>query len=561
MEHKGPVFAKPYDRLPDHVHFYYDGRPLRLSAASEEIACFYSRMLDSEFTSKAVFNQNFFTDWRAEMTATERDTIIDLAKCNFTELHTHFKCIAETNKQRTKEEKAAIKTANQQIINEYGFCTINGAREKILNFHIEPPGLFRGRGANSKMGCIKRRIHPEDVIINCSADSVWPKAPAGHQWKEIRHDPTAIWLASWSNTLQAKPKYVMLNGSSMINQSNDLNKYELARQLGKYITKIRRIYRNDWKSDDMRVKQRATALYFIDKLSLRVGTDKGNDVDDIVGCCRLRVKHIQLHAKLNGQSNVVVFDFLGKDSIRYYNEVVVDKKVFVNLRQFTQDKSDDDELFDHLTVRSLNRHLQKLMDGLTAKVFRTFNASSTLQEQLNALTGPNMSLAEKLHAYNRANWAVAVICNHQRQLPKSFDKTMANVNDRIETKRKSIEKLEQEIKVGRRLLCVGCGTSIAKMFPELYIICHSFIHDTDIFPFIQNDQVTAKKAAGIEKKLAKCRQKLQLMEMRAQRIDKNKTFALQTSKLNYSDPRISVAWYVEAISTDKIPNFIQSVFI
>lgn len=35
---------------------------------------------------------------------------------------------------------------------------------------------------------------------------------------------------------------------------------------------------------------------------------------------------------------------------------------------------------------SLNKHLQDLMDGLTAKVFRTYNASITLQEQLDALT-------------------------------------------------------------------------------------------------------------------------------------------------------------------------------
>jgi len=36
------------------------------------------------------------------------------------------------------------------------------------------------------------------------------------------------------------------------------------------------------------------------------------------------------------------------------------------------------------------------MNGLTAKVFRTFNASNTLQEQLNELTDPNASVAEKV---------------------------------------------------------------------------------------------------------------------------------------------------------------------
>jgi hypothetical protein len=34
----------------------------------------------------------------------------------------------------------------------------------------------------------------------------------------------------------------------------------------------------------------------------------------------------------------------------------------------------------------LNKHLHDLMGGLTAKVFRTYNASHTLQEQLNILT-------------------------------------------------------------------------------------------------------------------------------------------------------------------------------
>lgn len=41
-------------------------------------------------------------------------------------------------------------------------------RERIANFKIEPPGLFRGRGNHPKMGMLKRRIMPEDIIINCS---------------------------------------------------------------------------------------------------------------------------------------------------------------------------------------------------------------------------------------------------------------------------------------------------------------------------------------------------------------------------------------------------------
>lgn len=39
-----------------------------------------------------------------------------------------------------------------------------------------------------------------------------------------------------------------------------------------------------------------------------------------------------------------------------------------------------------LQTSILNKHLQELMDGLTAKVFRTYNASITLQQQLKQLT-------------------------------------------------------------------------------------------------------------------------------------------------------------------------------
>lgn len=46
-----------------------------------------------------------------------------------------------------------------------------------------------------------------------------------------------------------------------------------------------------------------------------------------MGCCSLRVEHIKLYPENEGQEYVVEFDFLGKDSIRYYNRVPVEKRV------------------------------------------------------------------------------------------------------------------------------------------------------------------------------------------------------------------------------------------
>lgn len=64
LEHKGPLLAPPYEPLPKSVKFKYDGHEMRLSEAAEEVATFYARMLDHEYTTKPVFNKNFFKDWR-----------------------------------------------------------------------------------------------------------------------------------------------------------------------------------------------------------------------------------------------------------------------------------------------------------------------------------------------------------------------------------------------------------------------------------------------------------------------------------------------------------------
>ena len=90
------------------------------------------------------------------------------------------------------------------------------------------------------------------------------------------------------------------------------------------------------------------------QLALRAGNEKDEDQADTVGCCSLRVEHISLHEEKDGKEYVVTFDFLGKDSIRYLNEVAVEKRVFKNLQLFMEGKQDGDDLFDRLNVSGFN---------------------------------------------------------------------------------------------------------------------------------------------------------------------------------------------------------------
>ncbi|XP_049822944.1 DNA topoisomerase I, mitochondrial isoform X2 [Aethina tumida] len=511
LEHKGPVFAPPYERLPEKVKFYYDGKEMRLSQDAEEVAGFYAKMLDHDYTTKETFNKNFFKDWRKCMTEKERSIITELKKCNFKPMHAYFLDIAEQNRNRTKEEKAALKEKNEALLKEYGFCMLDGHKEKIGNFKIEPPGLFRGRGEHPKMGMLKRRVEAEDIIINCSKNSNIPKPPEGHKWKEVRHDPTVTWLASWTENVQNQVKYIMLNPSSKLKGEKDMQKYETARKLHKCIDKIRKEYREDWKSKEMRIRQRAVALYFIDKLALRAGNEKDEDQADTVGCCSLRVEHIELHERKDDKEYVVVFDFLGKDSIRYYNEVPVEKRVFKNLQLFIENKSPGDDLFDRLNTSIMNKHLNDLMEGLTAKVFRTYNASWTLQQQLDELTNPDDTVAEKILSYNRANRAVAILCNHQRAVPKGHEKSMEKLKEKIDAKKESIRDAERQVKDAQRDAKNGS---------------------------VKEKTVYEKK----KKMLQRLKDQLAKLEIQETDRDENKTIALGTSKLNYLDPRISVAW-------------------
>ncbi|KAG8182189.1 hypothetical protein JTE90_017140 [Oedothorax gibbosus] len=503
LSHSGPVFAPPYERVPKSVKFYYDGKHMVLSEVAEEVAGFYGRMLDHDYTSKEVFNTNFFKDWRKVMTKEEREIIKDLSKCNFKDFDLYYKQKSEERKAMTKEEKLAIKKENEGLTEKYGFCMLDGHKQKIGNFKIEPPGLFRGRGEHPKMGMLKRRVEAEDILINIGKEAKVPDPPPGHKWKEVRHDNTVSWLSSWSENILGSTKYIMLNPSSRLKGEKDLNKYETARKLKAHADRIRADYTRDFKSKEMRVRQRAVALYFIDKLALRAGNEKDEDTADTVGCCSLRVEHITLDEEKDGKEFVVTFDFLGKDSIRYYNSVPVEKKAYRNLKIFMENKQPGDDLFDRLNTSILNKYLNDLMEGLTAKVFRTYNASKTLQEQLNNLTTEDMSIPEKILAYNRANRAVAILCNHQRAVPKGFDKSMDALNAKITEKRHQIKEQKKEVKD-----------------------CKKGTIDYD------------KK----KKRLNQLEEQLKKLELQKTDKEENKQIALGTSKLNYLDPRISVGW-------------------
>lgn len=337
----------------------YDGIPVSLHPEAEEIAGFYGGMLNSTHNvENPTFNKNFFEDFVAVLDKTghgkDKDgktvKIKKFEKCDFKPIFEHFDAERARKKALPAAEKKALKAEKDEIEAPFMYCIWDGRKQKVGNFRVEPPSLFRGRGEHPKTGRVKKRVLPEQITINIGENAKVPEPPAGHRWKEVKHDHEGTWLAMWQENINGAYKYVMLAANSDIKGQSDFKKFEKARELKKHIDRIRTDYKRELKSEKMVDRQRATAIYLIDQFALRAGNEKGEDEADTVGCCSLKFQHVTLKPP-----NTVIFDFLGKDSIRFYDEVEVDQQVFKNLKIFKKEpKTTGDDIFDRLTVRNLD---------------------------------------------------------------------------------------------------------------------------------------------------------------------------------------------------------------
>merc|ERR1719461_1070921 len=160
-------------------------------------------------------------------------------------------------------------------------------------------------------------------------------------------------------------------------------KYEKARVLKKHIGSIRADYSKKLLSNNTVERQLATCVWIIDILSIRVGNEKDTDEEaDTVGVCSFRVEHLHNFTKTQEGKYQVTLDFQGKDSMRYLNTVSLPEVIFKNMMDFCKGKSKEDDVFEKVDPAMVNEYLKSMMDGLSANVFRTHNASVCLEKEL-----------------------------------------------------------------------------------------------------------------------------------------------------------------------------------
>jgi DNA topoisomerase-1 len=503
LEHKGVAFPPEYQ--PRGIVITIKGEKLSLTRDQEELVYAWAKKKDTHYVQDPVFQENFLADLKKLLP--EKFKGIGIRDIDFSaayRLADEEKTMKEQEKERLrnlpKEEKKKLalakKAEKERLKAMYGKAVVDGIEVDIANWLVEPPGLFMGRGQHPMRGKWKPRVKPQDVTLNLGKAAPVPEGT----WREIVHDQSSTWLATWIESLTDKRKYVWLHDSAGIRQDNDKAKYDKAQKLAEQFEKVKReIIRRTLKGGD----KTATVAYLIFRLAMRVGDEKDPDEADTVGASTLRLEHIKF--KNEGGREIIEFNFLGKDSVPWQKSLAIDsdetKALASSLKKFMQGKKPEDQIFDGINSRKVNEFLQTIMPGLTAKVFRTYIATKEVQRALSAeRVDKASSESQKIYVARMANLKAAIMCNHKK-----------GVDPKNPAAKKALEKFEE---------------SVAKR--------------KEAIELLKADIAAKKWKTEIQEK--RLRERLDKLEVQLKLQQETKDYSLGTSLRNYIDPRVMKAW-------------------
>ena len=443
LKHNGILFPPPFESLG--IKIKIKGEKISLDLLQEEMVYQWAKKKDTPYAQDKVFQKNFVSDFAKTLPAKFKK--ISLSDIDFSEANKIVDKEKDAKERMTKDQKKSFtakrKKLREEMKEKYGRAVMDGGEVEVANYMAEPPGIFIGRGEHPIRGRWKPRVTPKDITLNLGKEA---KVPPGN-WGTIIHNQDFMWLASWMDVLTQKRKYVWLADTAGLKQERDQAKYDKAIKLASEIEKIKQKMVKNLKSRDPKVRRIATACYLIYRTAMRVGDEKDSDEADTVGATTLRTEHIKF------TDNAIKFDFLGKDCVRWQETVLAvgdDKQFYDNLKELTKNKKPKDEIFHGITSRHVNAFFSGILDGLTAKVFRTYLATNVVKEYLKKHDNiKSKSENEKLYHAKLANLEAAEMCNHKRTIPKTFVDALQKKKDmlkKIDVPAPKTEKQKQKLK-------------------------------------------------------------------------------------------------------------------
>jgi len=503
LRHNG-IYVSPYDYKGFSIKA--QGHIIRLSPKTEQMALAWVRKEQSIASPPdKVFFRNFIKEFLEQLKSenpdsgflsgfaqqttnaienagkiTEAGRFDEIIGIDFSQIKEYL-LQEQTKKQNmTKEEKKRLaqerKAKREELREICGHAIVDGREMEIANWTSEPSCLFAGRGDHPKRGKWKQGPSQSDIILNLSPDSPKPNG----EWKAIVWEPDKMYLAKWEDKLSGKIKYVWFSDSAFLKQMREKEKFKKAEKLGNKIREIEEHVMKTMVSTEEGRRKVATVCWLIINLNMRVGDEKDPGETDTVGAITLRPEHINIDGE------VLHFDFLGKDAVRWTKDVKAPPVVIENIKRYSN--SCKEYLFEGIDSGKVARFFSEKMEGLTAKVFRTWRCTKTVDEYLQQCKTKKED-AEHLKKFcaRMANLEAAKVANHKRKVPVNFDERLVEKKVKLEeldvalkvktaqgkktdALRKRIEKSKLDIELTKETREYNLGTSLKSYIdPNTYV--------------------------------------------------------------------------------------------
>ncbi len=494
LKHNG-IFVPPYDYKGFNIKI--QGQSIKLSQKTEPMAVAWTRRLLSITipAPDAVFTKNFMKEF-LEQIKKENPSMTFLnnfipnyiasidnpaAKNNGNGLNSEIdfnqirrfviddkakkEALSKEEKKKIAEERKVVRLAFKE---KFGYAEVDGQRLEVANWTSEPSCLFAGRGDHPQRGKWKEGPTQQDITLNLS-----PDAPKPEGWK-VTWEPNKMYVAKWVDKLTGKVKYVWFSDTAFLKQNREKEKFQKAETLGKQISVIEKHILKNLEDKDETRRKVATVSWLILVPNMRVGDEKDPDEADTVGAITLRAEHI----KIDG--DVINFDFLGKDSVRWVKSYKAPIAVIRNIEYFSEHSKE--YLFEGIDSKNVSRFLSEKMPKLTAKVFRTWRCTKTVREELekSGVTKNDPEYRKKFAA-KMANLKVAEVANHKRKIPPTFD-------DRLKKKEENLKALQAQLKAkkaeGKKTESLETRIERAKLDLELTKLTREYNLGTSLKSYI-----------------------------------------------------------------------------
>lgn len=488
---------------------------------AEEMLWHYAAKLGTDAVGVPLFNKNFYSCLAPKLTPAQK-------KLSFPE---DFQPLLLSMKEKQVAEKAAKDAykkdpKNKEAIAEeaarnkelYDFATLNGEKQPLMKNQIEAPGIFMTHGDAPLFGMWKYRVRPEDVVINyIGPKDETPTPPAGHKWKEVTHNQV-YYVVSYNVDIGHKDKHnkeVRFGNSSSVKAEADQKKFDKATNLLQHKSEMEAYIKDNLSNPDPKIAECALVSWLLQTTGIRIGNEKDTELEaDTVGASTLKKENIW------AENGILYLDFIGKSSVHYKNEIKVPKYIEAAITRKRKKIPAGGQVFV-VNSNDVNKFLGKGLEGCTAKLWRTAIATGLLVEAFKEQkVKKSMTVAQKLHAFDKANLEVAKKLNHKRAVPKNHQEQVEKLNEDVATTEKKFAatqaKLEKEI--------IDLDKKIKKA-KELGL-------DKNVKSF---KEAKAKKQARLEREAGRLEKKKFSLEFKEDSAE----ISIGTSRTNYCSPKIA----------------------